>query len=253
MPILDRDGARIYYEVHGSGPAILLTHGYSATSQMWRGQVAEFTKRNTLIIWDMRGHGQSHAPADPAAYSAEKTVADMSALLDVAGAQTAIVGGLSLGGFMSLAFHRAHAGRVSALMMISTGPGFRKDEPREAWNKRAAQIAVEWETEGLARQQRLSQEAATANHRSAQGLALAARGMLTQADGQVIESLTGIKVPSLVVVGANDTPFLAASDYMAAKIPAARKVVIPNAGHSVNLDQPEIFNREVGAFLADLA
>lgn len=253
MPMLDRDGVRIYYEVHGRGPVILLTHGYSATSQMWRGQIAEFTRRNTLVIWDMRGHGQTEAPADPAAYSAAKTVADMAALLDLAGAETAIVGGLSLGGFMSLAFHLAHPGRVKALMMISTGPGFRKDEARETWNKRALQIAGEWETEGLARQQRLSKEAATARHRSAEGLALAGRGMLTQQDSRVIDSLPGIKVPSLVVVGTNDTPYLAGSDYMAAKIPGARKVVIADAGHSVNIDQPETFNREVGAFLAGLA
>jgi pimeloyl-ACP methyl ester carboxylesterase len=76
--------------------------------------------------------------------------------------------------------------------------------------------------------------------------------MLTQQDSRVIDSLPGIKVPSLVVVGANDTPYLAGSDYMAAKIPGARKVVIADAGHSVNIDQPETFNREVGAFLAGL-
>ena len=59
MPKLDRDGVGIYYEVHGSGPVILLSHGYSATSQMWRGQIAEFTKQHTLVTWDMRGHGHS--------------------------------------------------------------------------------------------------------------------------------------------------------------------------------------------------
>ena len=65
--------------------------------------------------------------------------------------------------------------------------------------------------------------------------------MLTQRDARVIESLPDIKVPSLVVVGADDTPFLAASDYMAAKIPGAQKVVVPAAGHAVNIDQPQAF------------
>ena len=65
--------------------------------------------------------------------------------------------------------------------------------------------------------------------------------------------LPDIAVPTLVVVGANDTPFLAASDYMAAKIPGARKVIVPDAGHSTNIDQPDIFNREVMAFLERLA
>ena len=128
------------------------------------------------------------SPDDRSAYSAEKTIADMAALLDTVGAKTAIIAGLSLGGYMSLAFHRAHPDRVRALLLFSTGPGFKKDEARETWNKRAEQTAVEWETEGLDRLKRLSKEAATATHRSAKGLALAARGMLAQRDGSVIAS-----------------------------------------------------------------
>ena len=76
--------------------------------------------------------------------------------------------------------------------------------------------------------------------------------MLTQRDARVIELLPDIKVPSLIVVGADDTPFLAASDYMAAKIPAAQKVVIPAAGHAVNIDQPQAFIDAVLAFLDGL-
>ncbi|THD71156.1 MAG: alpha/beta hydrolase, partial [Phenylobacterium sp.] len=70
-------------------------------------------------------------------------------------------------------------------------------------------------------------------------------------DARVIESLPGIKVPSVVIVGADDTPFLAASDYMAAKIPGAKKAVIPNAGHSANIDQPAAFNAALMGFLKD--
>ena len=75
--------------------------------------------------------------------------------------------------------------------------------------------------------------------------------MLTQKDARVISSLPGIAVPALVVVGADDTPFLAASDYMAGKIPGARKVVIPGAGHAANIDQPGAFNAAVLGFLAE--
>ncbi len=113
-----------------SGPAILLTHGYSATSQMWRGQVEALSKDHRLVIWDMRGHGRSDSPDDPALYSEPATVADMAALLDTVGAKTAIVGGLSLGGYMSLAFHRVHPERVEALLIIDTGPGYKNDEAR---------------------------------------------------------------------------------------------------------------------------
>src|SRR5678816_4413685 len=99
------DGVNLYYEVHGEGPVVLLTHGYSATSQMWTGQVAPLSKDHKLVTWDMRGHGQSDSPDDPALYSEPATVADMAALLDAVGADKAIVGGLSLGGYMSLAFN----------------------------------------------------------------------------------------------------------------------------------------------------
>jgi pimeloyl-ACP methyl ester carboxylesterase len=253
MAILNRDGVNLYYEAHGRGPVLLLTHGYSATSQMWAGQVEALSKAYTLVTWDMRGHGQSDYPQDPAAYSEAATVADMAALLDAVGVERAIVGGLSLGGYMSLAFHRAHPERVRALLIVDTGPGYRKDEARDSWNANALKTAERYETEGLGRLAAGSVEMRTSHHRNAEGLAKAARGMLTQRDAGVIDSLPTIAAPSIVVVGANDTPFLAASDYMAAKIPGARKVVIPDAGHAANIDQREAFNAAILGFLAEAA
>ena len=223
MPKIDRDGVKIHYEVHGSGPPLLLTHGYSSTSGMWQGQIAALSKHHKLVLWDMRGHGQSDYPDDPSAYSEALTVGDMAALLDAVGADQAIVGGLSLGGYMSLAFYRAHPDRVRALLIIDTGPGFKKDDAREVWNKRAHDTGDRFEREGLEVLKSASRERSSVTHRDASGLARAARGMLTQRDARVIESLPDIKVPSLVVVGADDTPFLAASDYMAAKIPGAQE------------------------------
>ena len=253
MPRLNRDGVELYYEDHGRGPAILLTHGYSATSQMWRGQIEALAKDHSLILWDMRGHGQSDYPDDPAAYSEEATVADMAAILDAVGAGKAIVGGLSLGGYMSLAFNRVHPERVRALLIIDTGPGYRNDEAREGWNRDALRTAERYEAEGLARLAAGSPEMRMSKHRNAEGLAKAARGMLTQRDAGVINSLPTISVPALVLVGADDAPFLAATDYMAAKIPGATKVVIENAGHAANIDQPEAFNRAVVEFLKSRA
>ena len=251
MPYLNRDGVEIYYEVHGSGPALLLTHGYSSTAHMWAGQVEEFSKRFTLILWDMRGHGRTASPNDPALYSEAATVSDMAALLDANSVQTAIVGGLSLGGYMSLAFHLAHPERTRALLIVDTGPGFRNDEAREGWNLRARATADRFEVEGLSRLAGGSKELREAHHASASGLAHAARGMLAQRDARVINSLSEIHVPSLVIVGAKDEPFLKASDYMAAKIPGAKKVVIPDAGHAVNIDQPQAFNAAVLSFLRE--
>ena len=126
MPKINRDGVNIYYEVHGSGPPLLLTHGYSSTSGMWQGQIAALSKHHKLVLWDMRGHGQSDYPADPSAYSEAHTVADIAALLDTVGADKAIVGGLSLGGYMSLAFYRAHPDRVRAPLIIDTDRASRR-------------------------------------------------------------------------------------------------------------------------------
>jgi pimeloyl-ACP methyl ester carboxylesterase len=252
MPKLNRDGVNIHYDVHGSGPPLLLTHGYSSTSAMWQAQIAALSQHHTLILWDMRGHGQSDYPADPAAYSEALTVSDMAALLDRVGTDTAIVGGLSLGGYMSLAFVRAHPERVRALLIIDTGPGFKKDETRDAWNKRAHETGDRFAREGLEVLKSASRERSSVIHRDASGLARAARGMLTQRDAGVIETLPNIRVPALVVVGADDTPFLAASDYMAAKIPGAKKVMIPAAGHAVNIDQPQAFIDAVVSFLDGL-
>jgi pimeloyl-ACP methyl ester carboxylesterase len=251
VPFLDRGGVKIYYEEHGHGPALLLSHGYSATCRMWDAQVAALAPRYRIIVWDMRGHGETDNPEDPAAYSEALTVADMAALLRHCGIERAVIAGLSLGGYMSLAFHLAHPERVRALMLFDTGPGFRNGEARRAWNERAQQRARDLEARGFAAL-RQSEEVRTSKHRSARGLAGAARGMLVQADDRIIAGLDTIAVPTLVLVGANDTHFLAAADYMARKIPGATRVTIPDAGHASNLHQPALFNRAVEDFLAGL-
>ena len=248
MPYLSRDGVNIYYEERGSGPAVLLSHGYSASARMWKGQMNALSDRYHVIAWDMRGHDRSDSPENPALYSHEATVADMAAILDACGAQRAVIGGLSLGGYMSLAFNLAHPDRVAALMLFDTGPGYKKDGPREEWNKMAGSMANALERKGL-EAMGSGAEVMLSHHRSAQGLAHAARGMLAQSDGRVIESMPSIKVPTLVLAGAKDVQFLAATDYMAAKIPGAEKVILEGAGHAANIDQPEAFNAAVQKFL----
>jgi pimeloyl-ACP methyl ester carboxylesterase len=251
MPTIDRDGVDIHYETHGSGPAVLLSHGYGATCRMWDGQVAAFAGRWRIITWDMRGHGQSGDPADPALYSHALTVGDMAAVLDACGVETAVIGGLSLGGVMSLGFHIAHPERVRALVLCDTGPGFRNPDARAAWNERALARAQELEERGLDAA-RGGGETRLGSHRSARGLAGAARGMLAQFDDSLIRSLPAIRVPTLVLVGSEDRNFLGAADYMTAKIAGARKAVVDGAGHAANLDRPKAFNAAVGEFLDGL-
>jgi pimeloyl-ACP methyl ester carboxylesterase len=247
MPYLDRDGVRIYYEERGAGPAVLLTHGYSASARMWKSQ-EPLSDRFHLIEWDMRGHDRSDSPDDPGLYSHEATIADMAALLDACGADRAVIGGLSLGGFMSLAFNLARPERVSALMLFDTGPGYSKDAARAEWNAMTERMARALEKRGV---EAIAGVAGStmAPHRSAQGLAHAARGILAQKDGRVIESLPLIAVPALVLAGARDQQFLPSAEYMAAKIPGAQKVILEGAGHAANIDQPEAFNAAVRSFL----
>ncbi len=252
MATIDRGGVEIYYEAQGSGPALLLSHGYGATSQMWAGQLGPLSEHWRVIAWDMRGHGRTASPEDPACYSEAETVADMAAVLDAEGAEQAVIGGLSLGGYMSLAFHLVHPERTRALMLFDTGPGYNNPNGREGWNRNFAFPRAEaLETRGL---EALggSEEVRVSTHRSAAGLARAARGMLAQFDNRVIQSLAAIQKPTLVLVGERDEPFLGSTDYIHNKVAGSTKVVVPNAGHAANIDNPADFNRAVLDFLAAL-
>lgn len=251
MPTLNRDGVAINYQIDGTGPTVLLTHGFCASSVMWRDNVPALVKAGYQVItWDMRGHGKSDSPDDVALYSAALTVGDIDALLDAAEAKNAVIAGMSLGGYMTLAYHLAHRERCRALMLIDTGPGFKKDEAREAWNNHARGRGDKLLAEGEAV---LSASAESRmQEQNYKGLRNAAYGMLTQQNADAINSLPDIKVPALVVVGDQDKPFLAATDYMSTKIPNARKVVIADAGHASNVDQPAAFNAAVVEFLNGL-
>ena len=251
MATLTRNGVDLHYVDEGSGPAILLTHGFGASSRMWEGQVAALRDRYRVIAWDMRGHGDTDSPDDQALYSEPETVADMAAILDACGEESAIVGGLSLGGYMSLAFNLARPERTNALMLFDTGPGYNNPKGREGWNQFAIRRAEAFEERGL---ESLgdSPEVKAARHRSAEGLAKAARGMLTQRDASVIQSLTTVDKPTLVVTGANDQNFLAAHGYMSENIPGAMNFMIADAGHAANIDNPVDFNAAVETFLASL-
>lgn len=252
MPYLNRDSARLYFEdSDGSGVPILLSHGFGASTGMWRGQVEALRDRYRLIRWDMRGHGETVCPEDPSHYSQDHTVEDMRVLLDHLEVPKAVIAGHSLGGFMSLAFHVRYPERVKALVLQGCGPGYRSNVSRAAWNERAENRARSLEEGGLAALGGGS-EVGISIQVSASGLALAARGILSQVDARVIDSLPSIAVPVLIIVGDGDTNYLDGSNYMARRIPDTVDVVVPGAGHGVNVDQPEAVNEALDQFLATL-
>ncbi len=136
------NGIEIDYQASGSGPAVLLSHGYSATRRMWDAQHAALGEQHRVISWSMRGHGETESPADPAQYSADLTVRDMHTLLGHLGVERAVIGGLSLGGYVSLAFYLTHPEMVRALVICDSGPGYRSaDARRPAASRRSARAA----------------------------------------------------------------------------------------------------------------
>ncbi len=248
-----QDGVTLAFQVHnqqGSGVPLLLTHGFGATAGMWDPNVDALSVDRPVIVWDQRGHGSSDAPDDIDRYSEQISVADMVAILDAAGADRAVLGGMSLGGYLSLAFHLVHPQRVAALVLVDTGPGYRNDEARDKWNAWVERRAQQLER-GEAPAD-ISPELAQAVHEHPEGLPRVARGVMAQKDSRVITSLDSITVPTLVIVGAQDTDFLAPADYMHRHISKSRKVVIDNAGHAANMDQPAAFNAAVRELLEHL-
>jgi len=152
---------------------------------MWRGQIAPLSKSHKLCALGHASHGQSSSPEDQSLYSEEATVADMAALLDAVGAKTAIVGGLSLGGYMSLAFNATHPERVKASLIIDNRPRLQERRTARRLERQRAQDRRQFEKNGLKSLQSGSAERATAAHKDAMGLARAARGMLTQKNARV--------------------------------------------------------------------
>ena len=131
-------------------PALLLTHGYGATSAMFSQNLAALGAGNEVVTWDIRGHGGSESPADPGCYSAAAALSDMAALLDELGHEPGSAG-RPLTRRVPVAGLRAHLSRPGGgLVLIDTGPGFRNDEAREDWNRRAEGTATRLAEQGLA-------------------------------------------------------------------------------------------------------
>ncbi len=185
----------ISYTIQGPATArapMLLTHGFGASQAMWSDNLDALGADRRILTWDLPGHGASMG-ADQLSH--EDCLEEMLGLLDILGASRAVIGGMSLGGFLSLLFCARHPERVAALVLVDSGPGFRDEAAREGWNVRVGELADELEMLGL---DALSggPESAVAQHAAgAAGLATAARAILIQRDGEVFEALGGIARP----------------------------------------------------------
>jgi pimeloyl-ACP methyl ester carboxylesterase len=263
------DSVKLYVEAHGEGFPLLLSPGYCQTHENFRPQVEPLVEAGVrVVLWDYRGHGQSEAPEDPDAYSIEQVLDDMDRVLEwAAPGHRAVLGGLSFGGLASLHFALTRPERVRALMLFDSGPGFKNREAQAGWEVQTGRIADRLEKMGFegyvdgraaptAIGRRPDLPAAQAAGRAIQaqdpaGVARFGRRVVGPAPG-VIDELASIAVPALVLVGEQDTAYARAGEVMSAKLPNATHVVIPDAGHVVNIEQAEAFNRAVIEFLGAL-
>ena len=260
------DGTRIFYEAAGEGPPLLLCPASFSTHLHWVEAQATLSRRLAVATWDYRGHGRSEAPEADDRYSLEKMVEDLRAVhAAVAGDEPAVVGGLSMGGLLALSYALAHPGRVRGLVLVNAGPGFKREEARLGWQKMLESAARKMERDGLeaylkgsrAREQLVGLKPDSEGARQAVGgiLQSSVAGLTRFARHiagpipNLVDELHRIEAPTLILVGEQDATFQRAAEVMEAKLPSARRVVIPDAGHVLNLDQPEAFASQVEAFL----
>ncbi|MEJ2709878.1 MAG: alpha/beta hydrolase [Anaerolineales bacterium] len=261
------NNAHIYYEIAGEGRPLVMIHAGVADSRQWDNEFAYFAQRFRVLRYDLRGYGKSEPVAGEYSH-----FQDLNALLDYLHLdQPLILMGCSMGGGLAMDFALAQPSRVKALIMVDSGPpGLELDVPApakfEAAEKayeagdldRVAEIETQIWFDGMDRtptqvNQSMRRLAYEMNRNA---LALEARGLgkrLPDAQVPAVERLSELHLPVLVIVGAQDIPYIqAAADYMQEKIPSARKAIIQDAAHLSNMDHPAEFQRIIDAFLEEL-
>jgi pimeloyl-ACP methyl ester carboxylesterase len=259
--MLTVNGAALHYRDVGQGLPVLLLHAFPLNGSAFDAQVAALSGRYRFLIPDHRGFGQSSLGQGPTLM--EQLAQDGLALLDALKIGSAVVGGVSMGGYAAMALLREDAGRVRGLVLADT-QATSDDEAGRARREASAQEALAHGVEPLVRTllPRLvaagpdspvgREVAAMMRTASAQAVAAAQRGMALRQDSKDI--LARYAGPTLVVVGEHDavTP-LEKARQLADLVSGARLEVIPGAGHLSNQEQPERFNAVLGSFLDSLS
>lgn len=251
-------GVELAVEEHGRGEPVLLVHGFPLDRRMWRGQVGALDGVR-LILPDLRGHGESEAGPPP--YPMVSLAEDLRQILDHLGLARVVLGGLSMGGYVALAFAARYPERLRALVLLDTQPGADPPEVRETRVATAARVrrdgveAVAGELlERLVGGRSVEPEIIELTRRmildtSSEGMVGALEGMAARPDSTPL--LPAIACPTLVIAGSEDaiTP-PARARAMAAAIPGAELVEIRGAGHLAPLERPDAVNAVLQDFLA---
>lgn len=263
MPYAENDGAKIYWEEHGSGEPLLLIMGLGATLDLWHRLVPALSARHRVILLDNRGVGRSAVPEPP--YSMPQMADDAVAVLDAAAVDSAHVIGASMGGIIAQELALRHPARVRSLVLACTACGGPDtvavdDEMRAALVARASMTPEE----GVRALVPFTYHPATPRTRVEEDVEIrlrhypSAKGYLAQLQAalgyETYARLGGIRVPTLVLHGEDDRLVPAANGKdLARRIPGARLVLVPSASHILFSDQPEAVNRAILTFLEEVS
>lgn len=266
MALVEVNGLRLNVEATGDGFPLLLLHGFTGSAATWQPFREAWSGFRTIAV-DLIGHGASDAPADESRCTMERCVADLVALLDAHGIDRAAVLGYSMGGRVALQLALAAPERVAALMLESASPGI--DDAAERAARLAADRALaddlerdgieafvdRWENLPLWSTQARLPKAARAALRaqrlrnSTTGLANSLRGMGAGAQAPVRVRLGELRMPVLLVVGAEDAKYREIAQSMQGRMADARLEIVEGAGHAVHLERPAAFTPLVKEFL----
>ncbi|HLM43009.1 MAG TPA: alpha/beta fold hydrolase [Myxococcaceae bacterium] len=259
MHTLTVDGVPLHYRDEGRGLPVLLFHAFPLNGDAYAQHVKALSGRYRFIIPDIRGFGRSGLGEGPTEMS--RIAQDALALLDALNVESAVVGGVSMGGYAAMALLREDAGRVRGLVLVDT-QATADDEAGRARREASAQEALREGPEAAVRallpkvvvspDSEVGREvAALMRTASPAGIAAAQRGMALRPDSK--DMLARYAGPALVVVGEKDpvTP-LEKAKQMVELITGARLEVIPDAAHLPNQEQPERFNAVLDGFLSKL-
>lgn len=252
----------LYLEQAGSGTPVLLIHGFPFSSRMWKPQLDSLSAKVRILAPDLPGFGAT--PATPPPHTAEQFAIDCAAVLDAAGVSEPIVlGGLSMGGYIALAFARLFPEKLRGLMLLSTRPGAdsaeakaNRDKSIAAVREQGAQVPGDGMYPKLLAPSNYSDKPeVTAELKeimkgaTAEGVVAALSAMRDRPDSTSM--LGQIAVPTLVVHGDEDAVInKSEAEAMAKAIPGAQLHIVAKAGHLPNLEQPAEFDSVVSEFLS---
>lgn len=265
------DGVKLWYEETGAGAPIVLVHEFAADHRSWEMQMRHFGQRYRCVSYSARGYPPSDVPEQVSRYSQARATDDILAVMDHLGIDKAHVVGLSMGGFATLHFGIRHPGRARSLVVAGVGYGAEKDQ-QSRFRSEVEVVARSLLDEGMtafAEKYAYGPTRVQFENKDPRGfaefrMALAEHSALGSANTQtgvqgqrpslydLVAEMRAITIPTLVLTGDEDWPCLQPALLMKREIASAALAVMPNCGHTINLEDPDQFNRIVGDFIAQV-